>query len=364
MKDPTQEDLIGYVLGALDADEQTQIQHLIDSDPQLDDRLLEVQAQMAPLEHLSEPSGMRPGLARRTCEMVAGYDAAQLDSVNLNDANANITNAMDGHQSASRERVPATLATAKFSQSAPSSLHRWSSWSMRDFLVAAAAVAVLASLLFPMLVYSKHRANLVHCSNNLQSLGRALGSYSEFNEGRFVEIPTEGPLAFAGVIAPILKEASFIESDNLFTCAAVSRDKPFVIPSTDQIRRCSTSEQGDYLRRVASGDYGYSFGYMDNGKYHSPRNMGRPYAVIAADKPSTRSLNGPSENHGGDGQNCLFEDLSVRYIKGNAIDDDQIYVNSYNVVGPGVSARDSVIGASHLSPLSASTAYIQAPLAE
>ena len=162
----------------------------------------------------------------------------------------------------------------------------------------------------------------------------------------------------------MLKEAHFIEEDKLFTCRAVSRDKPFMIPSTEQIRRCSTGEQGEYFRRISSGDYGYSFGYMDGDKYCSPQNRGRSYSIIAADKPSARSINGPSDNHGGSGQNCLFEDFSVRYVSGNAIADDQIYVNSYNVVGPGVSPRDSVIGSSHLSPLHMTSSFNHIEIAE
>lgn len=336
MKKPTQEDLLGYLLGALDADEQAQLQQKIDSDPQLDERLLEVKSTIAPLELLSEQTGVRPGLARRTCEMVASH-----------------THADD-------------IKTApKLTESvSPASLHRWSSWSLTDLLVAAASVAIFASLLFPMLAYTKHRSNLAHCSNNLQSIGTALASFSEINNGRFVEIPSEGPLAFAGVVAPILKEAQFIEEDNLFTCRAVSRDKPFMIPSTDQIRRCSTGEEGDYFRRISSGDYGYSFGYMEGDKYCSPRNMGRAYAVIAADKPSIRNFNAPSDNHGGGGQNCLFEDFSVRYVAGSAIADDQIYVNSYNVVGPGISPRDSVIASSHLAPLPVTATLNQIGIAE
>ena len=335
MKEPTQEDLLGYVLGALDAEEQKELQQKIDSDPQLDERLLEVKSHIAPLELLNDSSGARPGLARRTCELVA----AQINE--------------------------SEKSEVKMSQEAsPASLHRWSSWSMTDALVAAASVAIFASLLFPMISYTKYCTNITYCSNNLCSIGTALHSYSEFNEGRFVEIPKEGPLAFAGIVAPVLKEAQYIDDDKLFACQAVSRDKPFMIPSTDQIRRCSTGEQGEYFRRISSGDYGYSFGYMDGDKYCSPRNLGRAYTIIAADKPSIRSINGPSENHGGRGQNVLFEDLSVRFVVGNAIADDQIYVNSHNIVAPGVSARDNVIGASHLAPLRISTSFNQFQIAE
>lgn len=322
MKDPTQEDLLGYVLGALDAQQHEEIQQRIDSDPQLDEQLLAVKSKIAPLEWLEDSSGARPGLARRTIELVASQPAEESVSV--------------------LKLEPATRET----------LARNSAWSMKDMLVAAASLAIVASLLFPIVSYAKQQSNIVHCSNNLRSIGMSLASFSETNEGRFVEIPVDGPLSFSGVMAPILKEAKVIEDDNVFTCKAVKREKPFMIPSTAQIKLCSTSEQRDYIRKISSGDYGYSFGHMDGDKYVSPRSLGRSNVVIAADKPSTIEIGGPSQNHGGYGQNCLMEDFSVRYVKGNAIANDPIYVNAHNVVAPGVNSCDSVIGASHLSPLS------------
>ena len=330
MKDPSQEDLLGYVLGALDADQHHEIQQKIDQDPQLDERLLEIKSQLVPLEMLNEEAdGMRPGLARRTCELVANGTV----------------------------QPKSTIVEPAFSDSiSERSYSRTSSWMLKDFLVAAACVAIFASLLMPVLSYTKQQANIVDCGNNLRSIGMALASFSETNDGRFVEIPSEGPFSFSGIVAPMLKEAQVIEDDNWFTCKGVNRDKPFMIPSTDQIRRCSTGDQSDYFRRISSGDYGYSFGHMEGDQYVSPRNLGRSYVIIAADKPSTRSVDGPSENHGGKGQNCLFEDIHVRFVKGNSNGEDLIYVNAYNVVGPGVCPRDSVIGASHLSPLGAISA--------
>ena len=70
MKQPSQEELLGYVLGALDAQEQRNVQQLIDQNPELEEQLLEIKNSLLPLDCL-DTSGPRPGLARRTCEMVA-----------------------------------------------------------------------------------------------------------------------------------------------------------------------------------------------------------------------------------------------------------------------------------------------------
>ena len=70
MNKPSQEDLLGYVLGALDAREQRNIEEVIDQNPQLEDDLLNIKNSLLPLDHL-DSGGPRPGLARRTCELIA-----------------------------------------------------------------------------------------------------------------------------------------------------------------------------------------------------------------------------------------------------------------------------------------------------
>ncbi len=334
MNDPSQEELLGYVLGALDADQQRELQQKIDNDPQLDEKLIEVKSQLMPLELLDESSGSRPGLARRTCEMVASFNS-QYDSQEL----------------AAQPQMPAK--PVKSFDDARELRPTSSSWSKSNMLVTAASLAVFASLLFPLVAYTKHRSQIAHCANNLRSIGCAFASFSEFNDGKFVEIPSEGPLAFVGIVAPVLKEAGLVEQDNWFTCQGVGRDEPFAIPSTKQITMCASGDQQDYFRRNACGDYGYSCGHMDNDKYVSPGNLSKSYQIICADQPSVRIMGGPSDNHRGQGQNCLFGDFHIEFVKGNARGNDQIYVNAYNVVGPGISPRDTVIGASHLSPLQA-----------
>ena len=78
MNNPSKEDLLGYVLGALDADQQQQVQQSIDQDPQIEDDLLEIKTSLAPLELLENGSGSRPGLARRTCESLAILQKTEL----------------------------------------------------------------------------------------------------------------------------------------------------------------------------------------------------------------------------------------------------------------------------------------------
>lgn len=324
MKNFSPEDLLGYVLGALDADQHDDLQTKLDLDPKLEERLLEIKSSLGPLELLTEPAGSRPGLARRTCELVASRGHSTEPDCN------------SGPRFRPETRESRLVAAA---------------WSRVDFLVAAASIGILASLLFPVISYTRYQSRIVDCGDNLRSIGFALLSYSECNHGNFVEIPRCGPLAFSGSYASFLKDGQFIEDDRVFACAGVSRDAPLEIPSCQQITECSAGPNYDCLRRNSGGDYGYSLGYVEDDCYFSPRNLGNKNRILCADKPSLKLIGGPSDNHGGSGQNCLFGDFSVNYVVGCSSGDDCIYVNALNIVAPGVGSRDSVIGPGHLPPM-------------
>jgi hypothetical protein len=73
--------------------------------------------------------------------------------------------------------------------------------------------------------------------------------------------------------------------------------------------------------------------------------------AIVADAPT---LTAPyqSLNHGGCGQNVLFEDQHVQYLttcRAHGCRDD-IYTNDDGIVGPGKHLHDSVLGRSHARP--------------
>ncbi len=323
MKQPSQEDLLGFVLGALDADEHNQVQHQIENDPQLEEQLLDIKSQIMPLELLDGPTCNRPGLARRTCELIA---AIQKDELLVD-----------------RPVKPQPAEHREPLASKPS-------WTLTDFLITAAACGILASLLFPALAYTRHRSQLAGCQNNLRNLGVALLTYSNMNDGKFVEIPPTGNLATAGIFAPILKDAHLIIDDSDLVCPEVDRNVPLVVPTVEQVKLCTDPAQLEYFRRTMAGDYGYSMGYYQNNRHLWPRNVGRAQLIVLADKPSIDLPGRGSPNHRGTGQNCLFEDGHFEFVSRSAFGDDAIYENDYGIVAPGVDSQDSVIGASHHSP--------------
>ena len=167
---------MGFVLGALDAAEHEQIQQLILNNPELESRLLEIKSAMLPLDYVdgeNDDSGeraRRPGLARRTCEMVSAYqkqaDLERDQQLDLAKESALLDQAEAQSLSAAAMTAPANAraltqqdqVTPKDNDSStrtPFSMARFrrsarpSSWSLTDMVVAIAACAVLAGILLP-----------------------------------------------------------------------------------------------------------------------------------------------------------------------------------------------------------------------
>ncbi len=380
MNHSSQQDLLGYVLGALDAQEQRDLQQQIDNDPALEESLLDLKAALAPLDSI-DSKGYRPGLARRTCEAVANWDTesatsrlAFLDQTNIDweegcelQPNPTPAPAAAVEPSEHNTNTVAEVATVgnsitedSASVTAPVDTEpqlntlasggefKISSWSMRDMLVGVAALAVLAGLLFPALNYSRNQGRLAACQNNLRQVGMAFMDYSSIHEGGFVAIPGQGNLAASGCYGPILKDAGLLKNDSLLACAGLVDVAPVVIPSVEQVEAAETETQRSHYRKTMGGHFGYSMGYKDGDRYQAPR-AGIADVVLLADQPSSRS-DRQSLNHGGDGQNCLFGDGRVMFVSGPAYGEDLVYENDRGIVGPGTHALDSVIGPSHLSP--------------
>jgi hypothetical protein len=348
VKTPSQDDLLGYVLGALDATQHQQIQEQIDRDPHLEEKLLEIKASIMPLELLNEGAGCRPGLARRTCEAIAALQhelASKMDMPSGSGAGA--ANFMPAGDLTSKGTMlpPCTMRDCR--EPLPSSP---GSWSRSDLLVTIAVCGILASLLFPAVSHMKYRSRITGCQSNLQTLGVAFLEYSNIHDGRFVPIPTDGKLSAVGSFAPMLKAAHLVDDDRTFICPGVERDVPLVIPTLEQIERTQCHQRLKQIHRTMGGDYGYSLGYYEGGRYVSPRNLGRSYFVICADKPSCCLPDRRSANHAQNGQNCLFEDGHFEFVRGHAFGEDAIYENDCSMVAPGIDSEDTVIGPSHVSP--------------
>lgn len=362
MKHPSQEDLLGYVLGALDAQEQRDVQQLIDADPELEEKLLAIRSSLDPLEFLDGASGPRPGLARRTSELVASVQK-QLDPDAVVAAGAHpITDSLIAEATLQkvallqgRPNEKATFSSDRPMLSDASGFERAirpTSWSLSDMLVGVAACAVLAAILLPAISYSRFNSRVTACQNNLRGLGTALMTFSSLNaKGEFPRIPDCPNLGVSGSYSAQLKDAGLIDDDNIVLCAGLEKrfDQVFRIPSCEQVKNASGC-QLKHLRRTMGGHYGYSLGYVEGNQYHCPSNQGRAHFVLLADMPSQKLDGRRSANHCGRGQNCLFEDGHIQFVTGFAYGEDPIFLNDQGDVDAGMHSDDSVIANSHLAP--------------
>ncbi len=195
---------------------------------------------------------------------------------------------------------------------------------------------------------------MVACQDNLRQIGTALAQYSRLHEDYFPQVPDRGRLAAAGIYAPTLMHDGFLPDSRRVVCptSPLASDPQFHVPTTGELLLVESSEELDYLRGAMGGSYGYTLGYVEGNQYQSTKNLHRPYFAVMADAPGEAPQH-QSINHGGRGQNVLFEDGRVVFYTTSrpSYGLDDIFVNDKGVVAAGTHRNDSVIGASRAVPV-------------
>lgn len=328
------EQLLGYLLDALESNEREAVEQRLAEDPQLRRELELVYRSLEPLRadkgHYEAP----PGLALRTCELVARAATQRDDAVTL----------------APRFQEPADVRLAAVGAG------RRNRWHWPDLIVAGAVFFAASTLFFPALVQGRRSAELASCQNNLRQIGSGLTRYANLSKDRtFPAIPAQGNLGVAGVYAVRLVDGRFVASPKVFLCpssATVSYQGEFTVPSITEVEKAQGTRLVVLQRRMG-GDYGYSLGYQVNDRYQPPRDLRRPNYALVADLPAIGGPTPQVASHGGLGQNVLFEDGHVDLLGGCSLPDcgDNIYCNDQGMVAPGLHPDDSVIGPSSARPI-------------
>jgi hypothetical protein len=325
MTDFVQEQLLGHLLGALDDAEQEEVDSRLQSDPQLRGELAVLRQQCAPLLAARRDFAAPPGLAERTCRFVESH----------------------GKQPAAaggRRRMGPV--------SAPLSWIGGLGW--RDVTVGVAVLLLASLLIFPAIAGSRFRAQLLACQDNLREIGVAMTGYSETHDKFFPQIPTKGNLAAAGIYAPtLLKDHYLSEARRLICPSSPLADRgEFQLPSFSQLWT-ATAQEMKRLRTLMGGSYGYSLGYVSHGLYQHTQNLRRSHFALVADAPSVEQPGYQSVDHGGRGQNVLFEDGRVAFVTSTKISEggDDFFTNDDGLVAAGTQLDDSVIVSSDTPPI-------------
>ncbi|MEX0939410.1 MAG: DUF1559 domain-containing protein [Pirellulales bacterium] len=314
------EQLLGYLLEALDPDERRQVEQALRRDPQLQQDLALLQNSLQPLAGVSLDYDPPAGLADRTCQYVSLQAATR---------------------AAAAPVTPSTYAEP---------MPQASSWSMADLAVAAGIFVAAGMLLFPAVQHSRATARRAVCQNNLRELNVAMQGYSMDHEGYFPPIDAEGNAAAAGVYSVELTDGGYWAHKDAPLCPSselARRNQRVPVPTRELLEQA----QGDKLREMQQtmgGSYGYNLGYVKGDRYHTPKNDGSPYLPVLADAPSQHLEGRKSANHGGCGQNVLYADGHVAFRKQCAHGDsgDNIFVNDRGLVAAGTSPLDVVLGES------------------
>lgn len=319
------EELLGYVLGALEPEEKRDLEARLETDADLRRELRELRRllQAGPGEgwalnslgdsgEIIEPPA---DLARRTCTSV---DAVR--------------------------RAPPPLVPVL---SAENSCR----WRRSDAVTLIGFGVAALILLMPMLVLSRQRAQVAACRARMHEVGRALIEYSRDHGGNFPEMTTHGPLAHAGVYAVRLREAGYLPDSALVFCPAMHDDQPADerLPSWLELA-AAKDEEVEVRFASLDGLYGYTLGYVEEGQYHSPRNYDRSRVAVLGDAPmdDKRCASGH-----GCGRNVWFEDGHAEFLSACRlhVGGDALYENRHGLVGAGIGRDDIVIGAPAAVPL-------------
>ena len=353
-----QEQLLGYLLDALDDSERGSFQRRLIREPDLRGELASVGERLRPLRTAVIEFEPPPGLAERTCRLVTVV-SREWETFAPRVVSGDLLSGTSNRLS----RLPHAAGRRTMSE-APTPPGWISRFRLVDLAASAAMLVVAAMLIFPAIGESRFNSRVAACQSRLQDLGVAMADYSDRHDGYFPRIPAKGKLATAGVYAPLLADAGLLKDSSQLSCPGLGavRHETFRLPTTDQLHSASEEQLAD-LRPRMGGDFGYTLGYVEDGRYHNTKNLGRSHFALMSDAPgkiSDGSYGSPSGaglqslNHGGRGQNVLFEDGRVTFVstgRSAAKDGDHFFTNDDGLIAAGTHRDDSVIAPSNTAPI-------------
>ena len=337
------ERLLAYLLDDLNPAERSAVDEALASDPALQQELDKLRECLGCCEAEAEPEPPQvppPQLASRTCHFVE--------------------HAIKKSQALCHHSTAAKSLSAKSLSESHDPLVARKRWSFADIAVGLGVIAALGALTFPALHDSRIAAQRTACQENLHTVGAALMDYSyRFKRG----LPQIGPDENAGLFVVVLADNGVLTSTELtrlVVCPSselaerVSKGCIVIqIPNRKQFLDAKGPERERFIRYMA-GDYAFSIGYQDKaGQMHQVDFSGNRQVPMLADAPSSSIAGYQSANHGGCGQNVLFQDLSCSYRTQCKCSErrDHWFLNDEGQVAAGRHAADMVLGASAATPV-------------
>ncbi len=326
------EQLLGYLLGALDAAESRQLEAELDKNPALRVEMARYQELLSRLGMDEEPEEFEPprGLADRTCDFIAAHGDA-----------ATVANA-------------ALASPVRLSPAGPAQGNFGRNYSFTDMLVACSVLLTFGALLFPSINNMRMQAQRATCQYRLVQTGTALWEYAQLQPNRtYPRIPERGNFSVAGNVPFTVRNAGFLPDVQNLICPSAERldcgERPD-FPTVEDLRDATGSNLRIYQQRIG-GTSAFNMGYMSDGHLVASTMGAREDFALVADAPGDLT----SPPHDGKGLNVLFEDGHIRYLpkhQGRSIQvGDDPFHNREGYTGAGLDSNDSALGPSEARPL-------------
>jgi hypothetical protein len=323
-------ELLGYLLGALDKEEHAQIESTLASDRDLQGDVELLRKGLAPLEADQRQFEPPVDLWRRTVEYVM------------------LRAGLHGGGPAADAAVITRPGPAW--TDAPSPTRRW---RMVDVTVAAGILVAAMSVVVPAVIQSRANAQRVACQERLAGAYHGHASYAELHNGLLpIATVSDGFQGKAGVYAPMLRDLGYLQSDESVVCPGsdLANEDDFAIPSLKQLESASGRQLVTMIHRMG-GSFAIAVGYFEGGRYHPLMLRHGAKFPLMADLPDENGK--PKGHHGGCGQNVLTADGRVIYVYARCWPgsrDDSIYANDDGELDAGKRRLDSVLMPSGLGP--------------
>lgn len=313
--------LVEYLLNGLDDPTRQKVEDRLGHDPTLQKRLDILRQALAPLEADRDGVVPPPSLIPNTIALVAEHMCRPLP------------------QAPPPKREAGLLARP------------W--WRRADVLIAACLVIAALGIAAPLLVHSQRaRQQTVQCQENLRLLYTALEDY-HFRHGRYPHVAEEKPRDVAGMALPILREARSLAEKKPLLCPGV-KEPNASLASLDELRGMAPVAFANCAPTL-NPTYAYHLGHVNgDNAYHAPDKVAAGFRslmpLMADAPPCDGSAN--SANHGGVGQNVLFQDGHVRFVTSRnvGVGGDDIFLNKGGRVAAGLDPMDAVLGCSAAKP--------------
>ncbi len=319
------EDLLGYLIGALEPHEMRRIDQWLHEDPDARQQLAEVERLLEPLTEMPPIESPPPDLISRT--MANLPPLPPIPSAPSSASPVDRSSEADAIDGATTQHDVAALAPMQSRLDPPD----YRGWTWMDWVASSAAAAVLLALLLPSIAEGRFEARKVACQDQLRQLGTAITQYvTRSEQSRLPAVSHSGPEAFAGVYAVRLRDAGLLGDEQLRWCPSLDRprdqttliDASTELVSVDELHTASV----DRLRAIqqfAGGHYAYTLGVIEKNHLRSPRFESRSSFAVMSDAPlaglaTEASLAGTnlseSIGHSGVGINVLFEDGRIQFL--------------------------------------------------